>query len=130
MGYKGNAFVEGEYRTMEASADFTGKMYHFVKLHTTSGQVALCTAITDKVYGVLHSVTATIGKPVKVKVYGETPVSANAAVALGAFVGPSTDSQGQTAVATQFIAGQALTAAGAAGDLFRVELIRSTLAVA
>ena len=129
MAYKGNNFVDGEYRNMVASADFMGKMYYFVKLHTTSGQVALCSAITDKVYGVLHS-EGESGEVVKVKVYGETPVSANAAVALGAFIGPSTDSQAQTAVSTQFVAGQALTAAGAAGDLFRIELIRSTLAVA
>jgi len=121
--------TDGEYRTRPAAADLSSYQYHFVKLDANKA-VAVCTAITDKVYGVLQNAPSAAGEEARVKVLGESKVCANAAVALNAFVGPATNSKAQTAVATQFVCGKVVDPVSNQNDLAIIELFSTSLAVA
>jgi hypothetical protein len=100
---------------LKAGADLSAadKQYKFVKL-SAKGTVVLCTAITDKVVGVLQNRPAS-GEGADVCAIGLTKLQGDADLAVGVYVGPSTDSQAQVAVATQFPCGQIIEDNGAAG---------------
>ncbi len=105
-----------------AGADLSGSQYRFVKPGATEGKVAAITAATDRPIGVLLDAPSADGKLAEVASFEITEVTAGAAVAYGAEV--QTDAQGRaiTAVATGYVVGRALQAAGAAGDRFSVAL--------
>ncbi len=97
--------------------------YRFVKAAATEGQVDLCDAATDRPLGVTQQSAAAQGDAAPVDVLGVIKVEAGAAVAFGAVVG--TDASGRAvakSTAGDFIAGTALEAAGAAGDIIAVML--------
>jgi hypothetical protein len=114
----------------QASAALT-KM-RFVKL-SANQTVAPVAAITDKALGVIDTdVSAAefpLGKSVAVACEGVAWVEAAAAITADAFVAPSANGRAQTAVTTQFVAGRALKAAAAAGDLIPVLLQRADRAL-
>ena len=86
--------------TLEAAADLSAKQFHFVKV-SAANKVDVCTAITDAPIGVLQN-KPTSGQAANIRVLGISKLSANAAISAGAILGSSTDSQAQTAVATNF----------------------------
>lgn len=99
--------------------------HRFVKL-SGDESVAAITGVTDKALGVSHSdVSAAefpLAKAQAIAMLGIAYVEAAAAITAMDFVAPSANGRAQTAVATQFAAGVALRAAGAAGDLIPVFL--------
>ena len=97
---------------LEAAADLSAKQFHFVKV-SAANKVDVCTAITDAPIGVLQN-KPTSGQAANIRVLGISKLSANAAISAGAILGSSTDSQAQTAVATNVVCARALEAAGAA----------------
>lgn len=107
-------------KTFEAEAAIT--FNRFVKLGTVSNGVNPIAAVTDRSIGVaVESADPAAGNSA-VSVWlgnegGIVPIEAAAAIALHAKVAPSANGRGQTAVATQWAAGVALKAAGAAGEI-------------
>lgn len=99
---------------------------HRFVAYSAEDTVVACTAVTDKAFGVVSTdvsaAEAALVKSVGVQMDGVALVEAAAAITLGAYVGPSLNGRAQTAVATQFIRGQALKAAANAGDLIPVLL--------
>lgn len=112
--------IPGFTMTFEASGDLSSKQFYFVKLDT-NGQIAACAAVTDNPIGILQDKPAAIGRAATVMVWGVSKVSADAALALGDYVGPSVDGQAAVYVhgtdTTKYIVGQVVEAAGAGGRL-------------
>ena len=110
-----------EQVTAEAGADLTAAANQFkvVKL-TTSGQVVVCTAITDIPFGILQDL-APQNKAVPVAVGGIVKAKAGATIAAGAQVATKADGTLQTAVATQYVIGTARWG-GVSGDVISVHL--------
>jgi hypothetical protein len=107
--------------SIPAGADLSALQYTFVKLSGTG--VIAAAAATDIPVGVLVN-NPTSGETAAVAISGVVKLKASAAIAVGRLVG--TTSTG-TAVAltagtdtTKYILGQAITAAGAAGDIITV----------
>jgi len=99
--------------TLVAGADLSAKQYNFVKLNG-SGQAVAVAAITDIPIGVLQNAPRS-GEEASVLVSGGTKLVAGEAITLPAFL--STTSAGKAdkvaiTDTTQFVVGQALTAAG------------------
>ena len=105
----------------EVDMSGTGFQHRCMKSGTAAGQVNLCAATTDTVVGVLCN-RPKAGRAASLAIDGVKKVVAGAAVTRGVSV--TTDTTGRAiaagAAATSF--GVALEAAGAAGDLIRVEL--------
>lgn len=99
--------------------------HRFVKL-SGDESVAAVAAITDKALGVAQADVSAAefaaGKAQPIAIMGIAYVEAAAAITAMDFVAPSANGRAQTCVATQFAAGVALRAAGAAGDLIPVLL--------
>mgnify|MGYP003628242359 CR=1 FL=1 len=110
--------------TLEAHADLSAKQFHFVKIHSAN-KVSLCTAITDAPIGVLQN-KPEAGQAAAVRVWGVSKLSADAAITAGAILGTSTDSQAQTAVATNVVCARALEAAGAASVIIAALVMPAT----
>lgn len=110
--------------TFEASADLSAKQFYFVKIDGDN-KVNVCTAITDAPIGVLQN-KPTAGQAANVRLWGISKLSANAAISAGDILGSSTDSQAQTAVATNVTCARALTAAGAADVIFSALVMPGT----
>ena len=108
-------------KTFEAAADLSTKQYYYVKGTSTFNRVNVCTAATDIPIGVLQNKPDAAGKAAEVMIVGITKGSANGALSIGDLVGPSADSQvdGKTAGTdtTEYVTGQVLEAATAAGDI-------------
>lgn len=85
--------------------------YKFVKI-SADNTVVLCSGITDVPVGVLQA-PVPAGDPADVLVIGETLLQADASITAGAPIATSLDGQAQTAVSTQYVAGQAINVAGA-----------------
>lgn len=104
----------------------------FVKI-TGNQTVAPIAAVTDKALGVasvdISTAEAALGKTCHVDCLGIVWVEAAAAITQLDFVAPSANGRAQTAVTTQFVAGTALKAAAAAGDLIPVLLHRGDRAL-
>ena len=120
----------GDTESYIAAADLSSNKFRFVK-QASDLTINVCTAVTDKPVGVQQTgALATSGLAVSVKTAGQTQMEAAAAIAFGAYVGPSVNGRAQTAVATQFPQGQCVTAAGAAGDLCIIDLDKKATVVA
>ena len=91
--------------------------YRFVKF-SADNTVVLCSGTTDIPCGVLQA-PAPAGDPVEVVVIGQTFLQADASISVPGVIATSADGQAQTAVSTQYVAGQAVSIAGgtAAGNL-------------
>lgn len=108
----------------EADADLRTKLNYFCKV-SSDGEIALAGA-NEKVFGTIYEVNLSGSVPygpVTVQFGGIAKVVAGAAVAAGAQVSSDADGKGVTAGTNA--AGVALSAAGAANDVFEVALIGS-----
>lgn len=108
---------EGSQRTytgVVAGAGCTGAtaQYRFVKF-SADGTVIPCAATTDLPAGVLQQVVPATGDPATVCYDGQTMLQADASITVPAQIATSADGQAQTAVAGQYVAGQAISIAGA-----------------
>lgn len=102
--------------SLEASADLSTNQFHAV-IVDTNGRAALAGAAVP-IVGILQDKPAALGTAGHVKVGGITKAVAGAAVAANALVTPNATGELITAVATNTPAGVALSAAGAAGEVF------------
>lgn len=107
--------IPGFRFTLPAGQDFTGKRFRFVKCDG-SGNAILTAAATDIPVGVAQDEPNVIGAPLAVYGSGITKVIAGAAIVAGAPVSSDATGAAITATAGKFIAGIALTTAGAAGE--------------
>jgi hypothetical protein len=111
--------------TRPAGADLSAaaNQHKFVKLNS-SGQVVLCSAATDKPYGVLQNRPAA-GQAAAVMIDGISKVQADANLTVGDKVGTSADGQAAAYVpgtdTTKYIVGEVLTDNGAAGELVSIQ---------
>lgn len=109
----------------DAGADLSAAQYKFVKLNS-SGQVVVCSAVTDIPVGILQNKPDTAGKSAEVMAAGISKVQGDANLAMGDQVGTSADGQAAAYVngtdTTKYIVGQVLldnaAAAGLASILF------------
>jgi hypothetical protein len=109
--------------TRVAGADLSSSQYKFVKLDS-NGKVVVCSGATDKPYGVLVN-NPKSGATASVVIVGVTKVQADAALATpGTLIGTSADGQADAKVpgtdTTEFVVGQTIGTAGAAGELVTV----------
>lgn len=113
-------------KTFEAAGDLSAKQYYYVKLTSTANRVDVCAAATDKPIGVLQNKPDAAGKNAEVMIVGITKGSANGALSIGDLVGTSSDGQvdGKTpgTDTTEYVTGQVLEAASAAGDLITMTI--------
>ena len=107
-----------------ASTDLSGSQYLAVKISGVR-TVTVCTAITDKVFGILQN-TPAANQTAEIMASGRTKMVANAAIAAGDTVGIHTNGRAKTIApgtdTTQYIVGIAEDAATAAGDIISVWL--------
>lgn len=104
----------GKITGMKAAADLSAKQYFLVKASVTNaGEVALVAATTDEVLGVLQN-KPVAGEEAEIVAIGQTKVSADAAVALGAVLQATANGQVDDTGTGQRV-GLALEAATAAG---------------
>jgi hypothetical protein len=100
---------------LTASADLSGSQYMFVKL-SGAGTVTVCSAVTDKPIGVLQNKPVS-GQPCTICVIGVSKVKAGVAVVANDLIGTGAAGKAAPYVVgtdtTKYIAGTALTAAGA-----------------
>lgn len=104
--------------TLVAGADLSAAQYKFVKLNT-SGQAVAVAAITDVPVGVLQN-APTSGQEAEVLIVGGTKLVASEAITLPAFLSVSSTGKADkiaTTDTTQYVVGQAITAAGADADV-------------
>lgn len=121
MAFEGQIGVKDG--TRKAGADLSSSQYKFVKLNA-SGEVIACAAATDKPYGVLQN-TPISGATADVLIVGITKVQADAALATpGTLIGTSADGQADAKTpgtdTTEYVVGQTIGTAGAAGELLTV----------
>jgi hypothetical protein len=109
--------------SLAAGADLSAKQYTFVKLSGTG--VISVAAATDIPVGVLQNAPAS-GKTAEVSVDGIVKLKASAAITAGALVGTTSTGLAVAVVAgtdtTKYVLGQAITAAGASGDIITVAI--------
>lgn len=104
--------------TLVAGADLSAAQYKFVKLNS-SGQAVAVAAITDVPVGVLQN-APTSGQEAEVLIVGGTKLVASEAITLPAFLSVSSTGKADkiaTTDTTQYVVGQAITAAGADADV-------------
>lgn len=95
-----------------SGCETAANQYKFVKI-SADNTVVPCAGTTDIPVGVLQAAVPAVGEPATVMVIGETLLQADAAITAGAPIATSADGQAQTAVSTQYVAGQAINVAGA-----------------
>lgn len=102
--------------TLIAGADLSSDQYKLVKVDSTTRQVILCSATTDRPLGVLLN-APTSGQGAEVAVSGIMKVQTDGSVAIGNLVGPDADglAQGKGPVATDGAGSGAITWGYAAG---------------
>jgi hypothetical protein len=111
--------------TRPAGADLSAaaNQYKFVKLNTSS-QVVLCSAVTDKPYGILQNTPAS-GQAAEVMIDGISKVQADANLTIGDQVGTSADGQAAAYVpgtdTTKYIVGEVLTDNTVAGGIVSIQ---------
>lgn len=109
--------------SLVAGADLSAKQYTFVKMSGTG--VVGAAAATDVCIGVLQN-APTSGKTAEVAIDGVTKLKASAAISAGALVGVTSTGLAVAVVAgtdtTKYVFGQAITAAGASGDIITVAI--------
>ena len=106
----------------EAAADLSSNQYYFTKVDS-SGQVALCDTLGEKMDGVLQNDPDAQGRAATVWGVGSvSKVVASAAIAAGASVTTAASGKAVTAASGHYIAGTALDAASADGEVISVWL--------
>jgi hypothetical protein len=118
-----SGFQEGRDRTFIAGADLSSSQYRFVKLDSVQNKVVAATAGTDKIIGVLQNAPVSGGEArvTLLNATGTIPVIASTIIALGAYVTATTGGKAvTTTTAGNVVAGQALEAAGADGDMIEI----------
>jgi hypothetical protein len=93
----------------------TTVQYRFVKI-SADNTVVLCAATTDVPCGVIQAPVAATGDPVEVVYEGQTLLQADTSITISGatgLIGTSGDGQATVAVATMYVAGQAISIAGA-----------------
>lgn len=107
--------------SLAAGADLSTKQYTLVKLNGTG--VIGAAAATDICIGILQN-APTSGKTAEVAISGVSKLKASAAISAGALVGVTSTGLAVAVVAgtdtTKYVFGQAITAAGASGDIITV----------
>lgn len=102
-----------------AGADLSALQYTFVKVNT-SAQIVACNGATDRPLGVLQN-KPTSGQAAVVCSIGVTKIQADAALDEGVLIGTSADGQADAKTpgtdTTEYIVGQVIGAASAAGGL-------------
>ena len=104
--------------TLPAGADLSAKQFYFVK--KSSSTYVLCDAATDIPAGALQN-KPVLGEPCEVVALGPTKLVADAALTEDWFIGPAADGQADRKIpgtdTTEYVCGQVLEAAAAAGDI-------------
>lgn len=102
-----------------SGVDLSGNQYRFVKHGATAGTCAVIAAATDRPIAVQQDKpsTATDDSRLGLVVVGIVRLKADAAISAGAEIQASADGDAKTAVATGYVAGFAMEAATAAGDI-------------
>jgi hypothetical protein len=114
------------YQGLAAAADLSAYQYRVVRLTTTANQVNVAShalaASPLAAIGILQNKPAAAGRAATVAYSGQSKAVAGAAVTLGQMV--SHDGSGYVidAVSGANIIGRALEAAGAAGEIIKVQL--------
>lgn len=102
-----------------AGADLSSHQHKFVKV-ADDGDVELCSAITDVPIGVLQN-DPEAGEVCEIMVIGMSKVEAGEALDERDLIGTAADGQAEIVTpgsdTTQFIVGQVVTPAGAAGEV-------------
>lgn len=117
-------------RTFKAGADLTGSQFRLVKL-SAANTVVVATAATDTIIGILQNapIPGDAARVTLLSAQGTAQVVASAAIAVGARITATTGGKAVTAVQaaagaqpTTSVAGVAIDAAAADGDLIEVML--------
>lgn len=106
--------------TYEAGSDLSSSQYRFVTL-ASDGQVD-ATAAAGQMIGVVQNKPAAAGRAATVAYDGISKVEASAAISIGDRVGSAASGKARTAESGDWIAGVAVTAATADGDILSVHL--------
>lgn len=105
-----------------------------VKIGSDADHIAVCSAVTDVPIGICTDEADAAEEPVNVALFGSAEntrkVVAGAAINAGALVATMASGKVQTAVATQYPIGRAITAAAADGDVIEIDPILPTVALA
>jgi len=99
-----------------AGANLSALQYRFLKPGATEGQVVTMAAATDQPICLLLDKPDAQGKVAETVQFGIYEVEAGAVVAWGALIQSDSVGRAITAVATGYVCGRALQAAGAAGE--------------
>jgi hypothetical protein len=106
-------------KTFTAAGDLSSAQYKIMK-QSADNTVTTCTGATDLPVGILQNAPSAAGQPAIVMIVGISPVSADAALSVGAQYGTSADGQADAKTVgtdtTEYIIGQVLQASTAAGD--------------
>jgi len=104
--------------SLPAGEDLAAKQFYFVK--QSGATFILPTGASDLPAGVLQNKPAS-GIPAEVVVIGPTKVVADDAIVAGVLIGTSADGQADTKIpgtdTSEYVAGKAMEAAAAAGDI-------------
>lgn len=107
--------------------------YLLVKIGSDANHIAVCSAVTDNPIGLCTDEPAAAEDETNVAILGASPGThigvSGAAITAGAYVATTAAGKLQTAVATQFVIGRALTAAAGADELVEFTPIRSDRAI-
>lgn len=111
----------------QVAGDLSSYQYYFVTYSTAasdgSAVVVVCTAETDKPYGVLQDKPDASGKKCRVRRFGETLVSSDEVLAINDCIGTQDDGQAQVLAigtdTTVYMAGTVTRASGAANGYAR-----------
>ena len=106
-----------------AGADLSAKQYMIVKYASTAGEVVAATGTNETYVGILQNDPAD-GEAAEIAVGGESfAIAADGDIAVGnALDSDSTGRVNGTATDNRNIVGRALEAAGAAGDVIRIQV--------
>ena len=119
------------YLPMLAAGDLSSDAGKIMQKNTTADQVALATAATQVLIGILQNKPAAAGRAATVQVAGIAKVEAGAAITVGDLL--TTDGAGlaitfvPTAATVEWIIGIAMTGAAAANEMVEVMLIIQTV---
>lgn len=115
MASQQEVYVDGS-RKVATTALVAADQYKFVKLDS-NGDVVLCSATTDKPFGVLQTWGA-VGDAVVVMRIGRTKLNSDAALSIGNIIGTSADGQAAAYVygtdTTKYMIGDVIVASAAA----------------
>lgn len=111
----------------KTGAKLENAAFKFVK-RDSSGKLVLATTAGEKVVGVAVATTdvsVASGDDLTVQVKDICNVIAGAAISKGALVTTDANAKAATAAAENYIIGEALTAASAAGDVIQIQITKS-----